>query len=321
MNGIDIASHQWDLDLSKIETDFVIVKATQGNYYTNPYFKKHFEQGLSLGKKMGIYHYAGGKDAITEAKYFLSRIKNYLGKAILCLDWESGDNINYGRNDETWCTTFMDYIKEQTGITMFLYISKGYMSKFPTLLKTYPLWAAQYANYNKVFGYQEHPWGEGTYTCAIRQYTSQMWIDGWRSHLDANKSYITAEQWDAYAKGEKIPTTAKTEAISTSQEDTITTVAKQVLAGKWGNGAARRTALTKAGYNYAEVQAKVNELSGAKTATKTTTATQTSESEDYEAIARDVIAGKYGNGAQRRKLLGDKYPKVQAMVNKLLSGK
>lgn len=37
-------------------------------------------------------------------------------------------------------------------------------------------------------------------------------------------------------------------------------VAKDVIAGKYGNGAARRSALERAGYNYAEVQARVNKI-------------------------------------------------------------
>lgn len=37
-------------------------------------------------------------------------------------------------------------------------------------------------------------------------------------------------------------------------------VAKEVLAGKWGNGADRKNRLTQAGYNYSEVQAIVNRL-------------------------------------------------------------
>ena len=37
-------------------------------------------------------------------------------------------------------------------------------------------------------------------------------------------------------------------------------LAKEVLAGKWGNGAERKSRLTQAGYNYSEVQAIVNQL-------------------------------------------------------------
>jgi len=37
-------------------------------------------------------------------------------------------------------------------------------------------------------------------------------------------------------------------------------VAKEVLDGKWGNGADRKRRLTEAGYNYTEIQAVVNKL-------------------------------------------------------------
>ena len=41
---------------------------------------------------------------------------------------------------------------------------------------------------------------------------------------------------------------------------TLEQVAKEVLAGKWGNGAERKRKLTQAGYDYAEVQKLVNNL-------------------------------------------------------------
>lgn len=40
----------------------------------------------------------------------------------------------------------------------------------------------------------------------------------------------------------------------------IEDIAREVIAGKWGNGFARRIKLKKAGYNWIEVQKKVNEL-------------------------------------------------------------
>ena len=51
----------------------------------------------------------------------------------------------------------------------------------------------------------------------------------------------------------------------TTPTKTIDAVAKEVINGKWGNGADRKANLEKAGYNYTEVQAKVNEILKGKT--------------------------------------------------------
>jgi len=93
---------------------------------------------------------------------------------------------------------------------------------------------------------------------------------------------------------------------------TIDELAKEVLAGKWGNGSARKKALTEAGYNYDAVQDKVDELlSGTTKETK----------KSIDEIAREVIAGKWGNGADRRDRLtkaGYDYSAVQKRVNELM---
>ena len=40
----------------------------------------------------------------------------------------------------------------------------------------------------------------------------------------------------------------------------VAEIANEVISGKWGNGSERKEKLEAAGYNYAEVQAKVNEM-------------------------------------------------------------
>ena len=45
-----------------------------------------------------------------------------------------------------------------------------------------------------------------------------------------------------------------------STKKSVTAVAKEVLAGKWGNGDARKKKLQAAGYNYNAVQKEVNRL-------------------------------------------------------------
>lgn len=85
-------------------------------------------------------------------------------------------------------------------------------------------------------------------------------------------------------------------------------VAHDVITGKYGNGEARKNAITKAGYDYNAVQARVNEIlgGGKKSVTE---------------IAREVIAGKWGNGSDRKNRLtnaGYDYNAVQREVNRLL---
>ena len=96
---------------------------------------------------------------------------------------------------------------------------------------------------------------------------------------------------------------------TTANKKDVTTVAKEVIAGKWGSGDERKKKLTAAGYNYDTIQKKVNEL--LKTSTKKSVAE----------VAKEVVSGKWGNGTDRKKKLevaGYDYTAVQKEVNRLL---
>jgi hypothetical protein len=64
-------------------------------------------------------------------------------------------------------------------------------------------------------------------------------------------------EYGAAASKEKASTDEKPTATKSVEE-----VAKEVIAGQWGNGDERRERLAAAGHDYAKVQAKVNELLG-----------------------------------------------------------
>lgn len=136
---------------------------------------------------------------------------------------------------------------------------------------------------------------------------------------------------------------------------TLNQVAREVVAGKWGNGAARTANLAAAGYDPAAVQAEVNRIvfglsrsiseiaaeviqgqwgNGAERVNRLRnagydpTAVQLEVNKqlaqkDLEAIAREVVAGRWGNGADRiSRLSKEGYDpnKVQAEVNRILRG-
>lgn len=86
-------------------------------------------------------------------------------------------------------------------------------------------------------------------------------------------------------------------------------VANEVLSGLWGNGAARKDALTTAGYNYEEVQKKVNEI------------VERQHKEKILHAACRTILGEYGTGVARRtaiESLGLSYEEVQKLVNMIV---
>lgn len=91
--------------------------------------------------------------------------------------------------------------------------------------------------------------------------------------------------------------------------DTIYVVAKDVIRGKYGNGAERTVNLIKAGYDPTVVQRCVNGI-------------LLGQYKTVEDVAREVIAGKWGNGTDRRIALegaGYSYADVQTIVNRMLS--
>ena len=304
MNGIDISAWQGDagIDLGKIAYDFCIVKATEGTDYMNRYFAAHCDKVLSRKKLLGVYHYANGGDPQKEADHFLAYVKKYIGKAVLVLDWEAKNNNLFGVKDLEWCLQWCSYVQKKTGIKPLIYVQKSAMDAVKKA--GYGLWVAQYPDYEWT-GYQEHPWNEGAYNCLIRQYTSVGKLSGYSGSLDLNKAYISAASWN------KLAGKAKKTSASTTKKS-INTLAKEVLAGNWGNGADRKSRLTKAGYDYSKVQVAVNKL---------VKAAQMTQDKIINAVAHEVIAGKWGNGQERvdrLKAAGYDPDKIQKRVNELM---
>lgn len=139
--------------------------------------------------------------------------------------------------------------------------------------------------------------------------------------IEANKSnsvgYRNLTVNGRYVRGFITPkfstkaTSSGSGATGTSGKKSISEIAKEVIAGKWGNGDARKSAIKAAGYDYDAVQAEVNkQMKGSSNTTKSVTE-----------VAKEVIQGKWGNNPDRKKKLeaaGYDYSKVQAEVNRLM---
>lgn len=76
-----------------------------------------------------------------------------------------------------------------------------------------------------------------------------------KANAEAQLAKVKAAGFSAFI------TTKSGKAVATPEKKSNTEVAKEVIAGKWGNGAERKQRLTAAGYDYEAVQKIVNELS------------------------------------------------------------
>lgn len=232
MNGIDISNWQKGLNLAAVPCDFVIMKATEGTTFIDKTCNDFYKKAKVLGKCLGVYHYAKGGDAKAEAKFFLKNVKDYVGEAILVLDWESGGNSSFGKNDLTWCKTWCDYVYSKTGVKPLIYTSYFVMNKISGIVGDYKFWIAQYASNNPVYGYQVKPWNEGAYNCMMRQYTGAGRLSGYSGNLDLDKFYGNRSMWNKLAG-------KNTTTVSASTNNTKSN--KLVVDGLFGPATVRKT--------------------------------------------------------------------------------
>jgi N-acetylmuramoyl-L-alanine amidase CwlA len=130
---------------------------------------------------------------------------------------------------------------------------------------------------------------------------------------DQKEAYMKkAQEYYDKMTGTASSSTSTTSSTTSTAKASVDTVAQQVINGQWGNGDERKKKLEAAGYNYTEVQNKVNQLlSGNTSSTKLS----------IDEVAKQVINGKWGNGDDRKKRLtaaGYDYSAVQKRVNQLL---
>lgn len=224
LRGIDISNWKPDFNPSVVDYDFLIVQCTWGGGELSvngiidsvwPGADPKIQACLKRGKKMGFMHYIRGrKSAEEEAKFFYENTKNYIGLGIPMVDWENGDNSVFGNYDylDRWVAKYI----ELSGVPPIIYAGAKDYSKTSEVAKKHNcgLHIAQYADTDTHTGYQDHPWNEGAYTCAIRQYSSKTYISGYSGRLDVNKFYGDEAAWDKYAnpKGVSKPTPKPQEA-------------------------------------------------------------------------------------------------------------
>ena len=237
MNGIDISSYQAELNAEIVPSDFVFIKATEGTKYINPAWREQAGQVTQANKLLGFYHFASTGNPIAEADFFISVVKDYIGKAVLVLDFEAGAINAWGN---VGARQFLNRVKEKTGVYPMIYMSAEVTRQFNWSITSgnNPLWVAQYASMSPT-GYQSAPWTDGKgygawSSAAIHQYSSSGSLANWDGHLDLNLAYINASQWNELAVGSSATEQNKNNSNSELEDDDLMKFTYEIIDAKTG---------------------------------------------------------------------------------------
>lgn len=191
---VDVYSGSSDRIIRDSHAQGVIVKATQGTSYVNPRCNHQYELAGQLGKLRGLYHYAGGGNPEAEAQYFINNIKNYVGKAVLILDWESYQNASWGNT--SWARRFVDEVHRLTGVWCLIYVQESALWQVANCAKDCGVWVAKYASMNwNSWTLPDMSVSSGAFAC----------LTGWQftgGDMDRSIFYLDANAWNKIASGD-----------------------------------------------------------------------------------------------------------------------
>lgn len=138
---------------------------------------------------------------------------------------------------------------------------------FCETIETAGFWAGVYANKNWYDNYLDKEEIKKRYTTWIAHYTKgrnkyENEYDMWQNSSSGKIDGISGNVDTNYLYRDLINDIKNSNSINTKS---IEELANEVIDGIWGNGEERKQKLTDSGYNYKEVQAKVNEILKNKT--------------------------------------------------------
>ncbi|MFF4487926.1 lysozyme [Streptomyces sp. NPDC001544] len=180
--GVDVASYQGDVAWPTLwdgGVRWAYTKATEGTYYTNPYFSAQYGGSLGAGMIRGAYHFAtpDTSGGATQADYFVDHGGGWSGDGVtlpgvLDIEWNPYGDDCYGKTPSamvTWIRDFLDRYRSRTGRDAVVYTATSWWNtctgSHTGFGKTNPLWVARYAS-----AVGDLPAGWSSYT--MWQYTS-----------------------------------------------------------------------------------------------------------------------------------------------------
>ncbi|MDQ3911505.1 MAG: glycoside hydrolase family 25 protein [Actinomycetota bacterium] len=218
--GVDVSSHQGNVNWAAVAHEgfsWMVSKATEGTYYTNPFYQDSVLNASKVGLVRGAFHFLTNGDPKRQLENFLSVTGDDLEGKLVMVDVEalSYSGVDYSPSF-THVEDFVTGLHERIGEHPILLYSgawywHGYLGNpsLSDLVDNYQVkvWDSHYvsgANYASVL-YQSVPKVWWTKNCwggqkpSILQFTSSALVAG--QHMDADAFPGTREELEALTKG------------------------------------------------------------------------------------------------------------------------
>ena len=307
--GIDISSHQGNIDLSalKSQIDFVIIRVGYGvSGSIDSKFKRNADLCKSLGIPFGFYWYSYALDvngAKQEATNFLNAIAPYKNDYSMGCWFDMEDADNYKRNHgmpsnstlRAICATWCEKV-ENAGYWAGIYASESWFNNQlkGSELDRYAKWVAQWPSNGSIQKGLAVD-ANSRSGLAMWQFTSAGRFNGYNGNLDTNYAYIDRMVAGDSSNNTQSQPSNPQPSVAAPSGSTLD-LAVGVMQGKYGDGEDRKNAL---GSRYDEVQDFINHIATAS----------------VDTLVAETKAGKYGNGDTRKIVLGSRYDEVQDKIN------
>jgi len=198
--GIDVSEWNFDIDWQKVaatDVKFAMVRVgrrgtSEGGLAPDKYYLQNIEGALNNGLEVGVYFFSQAvnvQEAIEEADYTVSLIKDFNIELPIYFDWEN-DEADWRNHDISFTTmtdcavAFCERIKA-AGYTPGVYfgIRQGYYAYDLGRLSDYSFWVTNPGDFQKFY-----------YAGDIWQYSiDQAAIDGIETTVDLNFMFIPNE--------------------------------------------------------------------------------------------------------------------------------
>ena len=194
--GIDISSHQQDIDWEKVKAagvDFAIIRLgyrgyTEGSIQADECFIQNMDGASAAGLDVGVYFFSQAvttQEAIEEAQFCLEWLKDWDLQYPVLFDWEDieAEARTDGMNSITLtsCADAFCRTIEAGGFRAGIYFNQtfGYQELNLPQLKDYCFWLAEY-NDTPSFAYDFELW----------QYCCDGTVDGIDGSVDLNLAFV-----------------------------------------------------------------------------------------------------------------------------------